>query len=139
MFVFSEEKAQIRQKILDLSDDLKKMLVRCQELNTLAHPYNAVPRSLYLNINHAIIRAMATGYSQTDAQNIVQSDLELSDETMAWAKSYKNRIHKGYVTYAEIYAAKRMKAKNFSTRQIADVLGISPSTVLERLKQEQNL
>ena len=26
MFVFSEEKAQIRQKILDLSDDLKKCL-----------------------------------------------------------------------------------------------------------------
>ena len=80
---------------------------------------------------------MSAGYSEKDARDLVRQDLEVSAELMNWSDTYTERIKKGYVTYAQIYVAKRLKAKGFSMRQIADILEISPSTVLDRLKQEQ--
>ena len=82
-------------------------------------------------------QSMSAGYSEKDARDLVRQDLEVSAELMNWSDTYTERIKKGYVTYAQIYVSKRLKAKGFSTRQIADILEISPSTVLDRLKQEQ--
>ena len=132
MLIYSKEKAEIRQKLSVIADDLKSLGVRVQELNAYV-----VQRSFFLRVNHAIIRAMSAGYSEKDARDLVRQDLEVSAELMNWSDTYTERIKKGYVTYAQIYVSKRLKAKGFSTRQIADILEISPSTVLDRLKQEQ--
>ena len=137
MLIYSKEKAEIRQKLSVIADDLKSLGVRVQELNALSSPYDVVQRSFFLHVNHAIIRAMSAGYSEKDARDLVRQDLEVSAELMNWSDTYTERIKKGYVTYAQIYVSKRLKAKGFSTRQIADILEISPSTVLDRLKQEQ--
>lgn len=56
MLIYSKEKAEIRQKLTVIADDLKSLGVRDQELNALSSPYDVVQRSFFLrrqSCNHS--------------------------------------------------------------------------------------
>lgn len=53
MLIYSKEKAEIRQKLTVIADDLKSLGVRVQELNALSSPYDVVQRSFFLRESFA--------------------------------------------------------------------------------------